>query len=265
MARWATEEAGPAIDLNADVGEGTGAGRVGDDEGLIPLITSANVACGFHGGDPTLIRQTVELAKRYDVRVGAHPGYPDRVGFGRRAVGTMPAEIEADVLYQIGALRAFVEAAGMRMQHVKLHGALYHRAVEDAAVARAVARVVTSVDRSLILVGLAGSAILEAGRQEGLRVAAEGFADRAYRADGRLVPRGTAGAVITDRAQALEQALGIVRGRIKSAEGTEVVLEVDTICVHGDTPGAVEMARHLRAGLERAGVALRPLEQVLAC
>jgi UPF0271 protein len=248
------------IDLNCDVGESFGAYRLGNDERLMPLITSANIACGYHAGDPLVMDRTVCLAARHGVSTGAHPGFPDRVGFGRRAMQLTPGEIENDVLYQVGALAAFARSVGAELAHVKPHGALYNMAAKDAQVARAVVRGVARVDQNLILVGLAGSALVEAAREAGLRAACEGFADRAYEADGSLRSRKLEGAVIHDPQAAAERAVRIARdGVVIAYTGEEIALQVDTICVHGDTSGAVEIVTAIRRRLEEAGVEIASL------
>jgi 5-oxoprolinase (ATP-hydrolysing) subunit A len=249
------------IDLNADLGEAYGAWEMGDDEGILAFVTSANVACGFHAGDPGVIDRTVALAARAGVAVGAHPSHHDLRGFGRRTIVADPREVEADVLYQVGAVAAFARSRGVPLVHVKPHGALYNQAVQDEALARAIARGVARAGPALVLVGSATSAVMRrAAEAEGLRFAAEAFADRAYRSDGTLVPRGTAGAVVTDHREAAERAVRIARDRrITAVDGGEVPLEADTLCLHGDTPGAVEHARAVRAALESAGVAVRAL------
>jgi UPF0271 protein len=248
------------IDLNADVGESFGAWRIGDDEALIPLITSANVACGGHAGDPLTIQRAVSIASENGVAVGAHPGYPDLAGFGRRQLEMPRDELEASLIYQIGAVAAFARAAGTELRHVKAHGALYNLAARDQAVAETIARAVRRISESLVLVGLAGSALLEAGRAAGLGVAAEAFCDRAYEADGSLRSRTLPGSVVSSADAAAAQAVRIVRdGRVTAFDGTEVAVAADTICVHGDTPGAVDFARAIRAALADAGVALAPL------
>ena len=249
------------IDLNADLGEGYGAYAMGDDEGILRYVTSANVACGFHAGDPQVIDRTVALAVKAGVAVGAHPSHHDRRGFGRRNIDADPAEVEADVVYQVGAVLAFARSHGTRLVHVKPHGALYNQAALDEALARAIARGVARVSRDLVLVGAASSAALRgAAAAEGLRFAAEAFADRAYAPGGALVPRGRPGAVITDSAEAAARAVRIARaGRITAIDGSEIALAADTICLHGDTPGALEHARAVRAALETAGVRVRAL------
>ena len=245
------------IDLNCDMGESFGAYTIGDDDAVMRSITSANVACGFHAGDPSVIRRTLRLAKAHGVAVGAHPGFPDLVGFGRREIKATAAEVEDAVLYQVSALAGMAAAEGLTLQHVKAHGALYNMAVRDAALARAIARAVAQFDRSLILFGLPGSHLLTAGRAEGLPVAAEGFADRAYEPDGALVSRRTPGAVIHDAARVVDRVLRMVRDRVvEVTDGSMLSFDVVTICVHGDTPGAADLVAKVKAGLEAAGVAL---------
>lgn len=248
------------VDLNSDVGESFGAWTSGDDKALIPLVTSVNVACGFHAGDPLVIERTVAVAVRSGASVGAHPGYPDLAGFGRREMEMTPAELEAAVVYQVGAVGAFVRAAGAELRHVKPHGALYNRAAVDASVADSIAHAVRRVSRDLILVGLAGSVMLEAGRAAGLRVAAEAFADRAYEPDGHLRSRGLPDAVHASPAVAAAQAVSIVRdGRATAHDGSTVVIRADTICIHGDTPHAPEFARAIRSALTEAGLTIAAL------
>ena len=250
-------DASARIDLNADVGESLGAWSLGEDEALIPLVTSVNVAAGFHAGDPVVIARTVDLAVRAGVAVGAHPGYPDLAGFGRRAMDLSPAEVEAAVIYQVGAVAAFAAAAGTTLRHVKAHGALYNRAAADPVVAAAIARAVRRCSSSLVLVGLAGSAIVAAGREAGLEVAEEAFADRGYAPDGSLLPRGGRGAVLDDPAAAAAQALAIVAGSVIASDGSRLRVRADTLCVHGDLPGAAARAQAVRDALLAAGVELR--------
>jgi UPF0271 protein len=248
------------IDLNSDVGESFGAYRLGDDDAVIASISSANVACGFHAGDPAVMRRTVQLARDAGVAIGAHPGFPDLGGFGRREMRASPREVEDMVVYQIGALMAIARAEGARVAHVKAHGALYNMAVRDGALADAIARGVASVDPGLLLFGLPGSELLRAGRDAGLAVVAEGFADRAYQADGSLVPRTASGAVVDDVDEVVRRSMRLVReGRVASIDGGDLAMPVQTLCVHGDTPGAAALARQLRAGLESRGVAVRPV------
>ena len=248
------------VDLNADVGEGFGAWGIGEDDRLIPVVTSVNVACGFHAGDPMTIRRTVELAATHGVAVGAHPGYPDLAGFGRRHLDMSPDEVEAAVVYQVGAVAAFATRAGVALRHVKPHGALYNEAARDRELADAIARAIRSVSPSLVLVGLAGSQLLEAGRASGLVVAAEAFADRAYEADGSLRSRRLPDSLLDDPAAAADQAISIVRdGRVVASDGSTVSIDARTLCVHGDAPGAAERAIAVRAALARAGIAVQAI------
>jgi 5-oxoprolinase (ATP-hydrolysing) subunit A len=248
------------IDLNSDVGESFGAWSLGADEALMPAISSANIACGFHAGDAGVMRRTVELARANGVAVGAHPGFQDLAGFGRREMRCTPREVEDLVVYQVGALAAVAAAQGLRLQHVKAHGALYNMACVDQALAAAIARATASLDDSLVLFGLPGSHLLLEGRRAGLPVASEVFADRAYLADGTLVPRSRAGSVIHDPAEVVQRAVRMTRDRsVMSVEGTPVPLEVDTICVHGDTPGAAALAGAIRRALEANGVRVESL------
>ena len=243
------------IDLNGDVGESFGAYEIGHDAELIPILTSVNIACGFHAGDPGVMRATVALAREHGTNIGAHPGFPDLVGFGRRELKATPREVEDLVAYQIGALAAIAATQGMRLSHVKPHGALYNMAARDPDLADAIARATAAVDRSLLLFGLPGSKSLDAARRHGVRAISEAFADRAYRADGSLVPRSEPGAVIEDARQVVERAVAIARERIVlAADGTRVSLDVETICVHGDTPGAAELASRIRQALIDVGI-----------
>lgn len=246
------------IDLNSDLGEGFGPFRVGADDALFPLISSANVACGFHGGDSLMMEQTVARAKAQGVAVGAHPGYPDRAGFGRRAMAATPAEIRADVLYQIAAFAGFCRAAGVSMQHVKAHGALYNQAVGDRAVADAIAQAVRDVDTDVRFFAIPGSALEAAGHAAGLTVVREAFADRAYLADGSLVPRSRPGAVIEDADLVAERMVRLVRhGEIETIDGRVMAMQADTICIHSDTPSAVVLAETITARFAVEGIAIR--------
>lgn len=246
------------VDLNADVGESFGAHHIGCDAGLMKAITSANIAAGFHGGDPSVLRETVRLAKEHGVAVGAHPGFQDLAGFGRREMRLTAREAEDLVLYQVAAVAGVAAADGVKLRHVKPHGALYNMAARDAQLAGAIARAVAAVDRSLILYGLPNSELLRAGRAAGLRIAAEGFADRAYEPDGALVARRKPGAVIEDPDVVVARSLRLVKEHMVAAsDGTPLTLHIDTLCVHGDTPGADRLAARLREGLENAGVIVR--------
>jgi len=248
------------IDINADLGEAFGAWTMGQDEALLAAITSASVACGYHAGDPVVMRRTVGLARAHGVAVGAHPGFPDLVGFGRRELAATPEEVEAFVLYQISALAGIARAAGVRLQHVKPHGALYAMACRDRTLADAIARAVAALDPTLILFGLPGSALIDAGREAGLAVAAEVFADRAYQPDGSLASRRRPGSVVHDPAIVVSRAVRMARDReITATDGSVITVEADTVCVHGDTDGAAGLALQVRRGLERAGIEVRPL------
>jgi 5-oxoprolinase (ATP-hydrolysing) subunit A len=252
------------VDLNSDLGESFGPWPMGQDEALMSSITSANVACGFHAGDAGVMRETIALAKQHGVAVGAHPGFPDLVGFGRREMQASPREVEDYVLYQISALAGMAATQGVRLQHVKAHGALYNQACRDLSLAAAIARAVAAFDSSLILLGLPGSALLRAGEAAGLRVAAEVFADRAYDPDGSLTSRRKPGAVIHDAAQVVDRAVRMVRDReVIAVDGTPVALDVDTICLHGDTPGSAELARQVKQGLVDAGIRVGALQTTL--
>jgi len=243
-----------SIDLNADVGEGC------DDESLLPFLTSANVACGMHAGSPSLMDRTVALALERGVRVGAHPGYDDRANFGRRELDVPNDEVENLVLYQVAALDGFVRARGGRLSHVKAHGALYNRAAREIDLARAIARGIRRYRQDLVLVGLAGSRLLDAAEELGLSAAGEAFADRRYLPNGALMPRSQAGSVLTDPGAAAAQALQIARdGFVTASDGSRVAVAARTLCLHGDTPGAPRIAATVREQLERAGIAVAPL------
>ena len=247
------------MDLNSDLGEGYGRWALGDDTALLEVVTSANVACGFHAGDPATIDRTVRAAVERGVSVGAQVSYPDLAGFGRREMDVAPADLTADVLYQLGALEAFARAAGSRVRYVKPHGALYNRIARDPVQAAAVVEAVRRYDPALPLLTLPGSAAMDAARDAGVPAVAEGFADRAYTADGRLVSRRDPGAVLHDPDQVAARALVMAtEHRVEAVDGTQVAVEVRSLCVHGDTPGAVDLARQVRAALERAGVTLEP-------
>ena len=249
---------GVLIDVNADLGESFGRWTLGDDAALMKSITSANVACGYHAGDPVTMRRTVRLAVEAGVAIGAHPGFPDLTGFGRRNMAMAAGEVEDMVLYQVGALAAIAAAEGARLQHVKVHGALYNMAVRDRALASAIANAVRAADSTLLIFGPPGSELVRAAADAGLRAAAEGFADRSYEPDGSLTRRDLPGAVIHDLHIVVERAIRMVRdGVVRTRAGGDIPMRVDTICAHGDTPGSAELARHLRLELERAGVTVK--------
>jgi UPF0271 protein len=248
------------IDINCDMGESFGPWKMGADAEVMPNITSANIACGAHAGDPGVMRRTVRLARQHGVSVGAHPGFADLQGFGRREFQADPADVEDSLIAQIGALRAIAGAEGAAVRHVKAHGALYNMAARDRRLADAIARAIKAVDPELVMFALPKSPMIDAAAAAGLRAAAEGFADRAYEPDGSLTPRSRSGAVIHDPSLVVERAVRMVRdGVVLTPGGAEIALKIDTICVHGDTPGAPELTRRIRAGLEAAGVDVRPL------
>jgi UPF0271 protein len=243
------------IDLNGDLGESFGAWRMGDDDALLAQLSSANIACGFHAGDPDIMRHTVAQAIAHGVAIGAHVSLPDLQGFGRREFSMTAAEVHALTLYQIGALHAFTRAVGTRLAHVKPHGALYNMAARDTVLANAIARAVRDFNPQLRLFGLAGSALIAAGSALGLNVVAEGFVDRRYRADGSLQPRREPDAVIDDIELATAQALGLARdGEVLALDGQKVPLQIDTLCLHGDGVHAVQLACSVRGALEAAGM-----------
>jgi UPF0271 protein len=245
------------VDLNSDLGEGYGHWALGDDAALLEVVTSANVACGFHAGDPATIDRTVRTAVERGVAVGAQVSYPDLVGFGRREIDVPPDELTADVLYQLGALEAFAKAAGSRVRYVKPHGALYNRIARDPVQAAAVVEAIRRYDPALPLLTLPGSVAMEAAGEAGIPSVGEGFADRAYTAEGRLVSRREPGAVLHDPEQVAARAVVMAtEHRVEAAGGEQVAVEVRSLCVHGDTPGAVDLARAVRTALEHAGVTL---------
>lgn len=257
------------VDLNCDCGESFGPWRMGADVDLFAHVTSANIACGFHAGDPMTMASTILEAARQGVAIGAHPGLPDLVGFGRREMKVTPHEVYTMVLYQVAALGGMAstyhgisqQAAytrGQALLHVKPHGALYNMAAGDRRLADMIAKAVADYDPGLVLVGLAGSELLRAGEARGLRVASEVFADRNYLPDGSLVPRSREDAIVTDESHAIERAVRMVTdGRVTAVDGTEIAVRADTICIHGDGPHAVPFARGLRAALEAAGVTVK--------
>ena len=247
------------VDVNCDLGESFGRYQLGEQEEVLKYVTSANIACGFHAGDPTVMRKTVALAVENDVRIGAHPSFPDLIGFGRRQMQVAPHEAYDMVVYQIGALDAFLRLHNTQLQHVKPHGALYNMAAVDPSLAEAIAQAVKDVSPSLVLYGLAGSELTKAGEKLGLTVAHEVFADRTYQPDGTLTPRTEANALITDEQQSLDQIRQMVmEGSVRAVDGTIVKLQADTICVHGDSPHAVAFARRIYNDLRKNGVNVQP-------
>jgi UPF0271 protein len=253
----------PRFDFNCDMGESFGAWKMGLDAEVIPFITSANIACGFHAGDPATMRRTVAMAEARGVGIGAHPGFPDLQGFGRRNLAATADEVRDDLVYQIGALQAFTRAK--KLQHVKPHGALYNMAVPGGDLARAIGDAVLQVDPEMLLVVLAGSKWAGEAERMGLRVAREAFADRALNADGTLVPRSRPGAVIHDTRQVIERSVRLAtEGTVVAITGEVIEVQADTLCLHGDTPDAVKLASALRQALEQAGVTLAPMGSDLA-
>ncbi len=252
------------VDLNADLGESFGAYTVGMDEEVLKYITSANVACGFHAGDPVVMQKTVDLAKKNETAVGAHPGFPDLMGFGRRNLNISPAEACAYIKYQVGALKAFTHAAGIPLQHVKPHGAFYNMAAVNNDLAEAICRGIYEVNPELILLGLAGSAHIRAAEKVGLRAASEVFADRGYMEDGTLVPRKMPGAMIHDRKQAIARTVRMVKeGCVETVTGKVIPIRADSICVHGDNPDAIGFVKEIRETLENEGVTVTSIQNVL--
>jgi UPF0271 protein len=243
------------IDINCDMGESFGIYSIGNDAAIMPYITSANIACGLHAGDPAHIDRAVQQAKQYGVHIGAHPGYPDLQGFGRRPMDMEPDELEAFIIYQVAALAGFCKANSVELTHVKPHGALYNQSARDQALAATVAKAISRFSHNLVLVGLAGSLSIDAGVEAGLKVAAEAFVDRTYNPDGSLRSRRLPGALITNLEDALKQALNLVnKGVLIVRQGISSEVKVDTLCLHGDNPSAVDIAKTVRTGIEKAGV-----------
>ncbi|MBG9737337.1 LamB/YcsF family protein [Paenibacillus alvei] len=246
------------IDINCDMGESFGAYRLGSDEAILPFVTSVNIACGFHAGDPTVMRRTVAAALERGAAIGAHPGLPDLAGFGRRNLDITPEEAYDMVVYQVGALYGFVTAAGGQMQHVKPHGALYNMAASDYALAEAIARAVHDLNPELVLFGLSGSELIKAGQAVGLRCAHEVFADRTYQRDSSLTPRREANALITDTEEAVQQVIRMVKeGVVYAVQGIDVAIQADTVCIHGDGAHAFAFAQSLRQRLSEEGIVMQ--------
>lgn len=252
------------VDLNADLGESFGNYKCGMDEEVIKYISSANIACGFHASDPLVMDETVHMAKDGAVAIGAHPGYPDLVGFGRRNMNVGPKELKAMVQYQVGALKAFCTAHDAELQHVKPHGAMYNMAAKDETLAAAIAEGILEVDPGLILLGLSGSKLLTIAEKEGLKTASEVFADRAYQADGSLVPRSFKGAVILDEETAVSRTVRMIKqGIVTTIEGYEIPISADSVCLHGDGEKAVLFARLLHDELVKEGIDIMPIAEVI--
>jgi UPF0271 protein len=252
------------IDLNTDAGESFGRWRLVDESELFKYVSSANIACGFHAGDPASIWGSVRTAKSLGVAVGAHPGFPDLMGFGRREMIVDLVELEAYVIYQLGALEAFLRVEGVRMQHVKPHGALYNMAWVREDYARAIVEAVASYDRGLIIVAPYGSQVVRVAEEQGLKTAYEAFIDRGYLPDGRLAPRGAPGALISSVSEAVERALSIIdKGVVRAVDGSLVEVRAHTLCIHGDSPKAVEFARSVNSMLKEFGVEIKPISEVV--
>lgn len=251
------------IDLNCDMGESYGAWTMGHDDDILPYVTSANIACGYHAGDPSTMRRTVAAALKNEVALGAHPSLPDLQGFGRRVMDITPSEAYDIVVYQVGALAAVAASQGGRLHHVKPHGALYNMACKNRELATAIAQAVRDVDGSLVLYALASSVQVEAAQEVGLQVAQEVFADRTYQDDGSLTSRKQADAMIVDPDTALRQVVRMVtEGKVESVQGIDIPVQADTLCIHGDQPGALVFARAICAGLQQAGIGLRTIERL---
>ena len=253
-----------AIDLNCDLGESFGNYKLGMDEQVIPFISSANVACGYHASDPVVMEKTIRLAKEAGIEVGAHPGFPDLMGFGRRNMAVSPAEARAYTLYQLGALDAFLKAQGMQMQHVKPHGAMYNMAAKDYALAEAICGAIKDYNPELIVLALAGGELLHAAQDMGLKAASEYFTDRAYEADGSLRNRRLPGAMITDEEEAIERLIRMIREhKVRTWDGQDIELEGNSVCVHGDGVKALEFVQKIRERLSEEGIAIKPLREIL--
>lgn len=249
------------IDLNSDLGESYGVYTIGMDADVIQHVSSANIACGYHAGDPIVMDRTVALAVEYGVGIGAHPGFPDLLGFGRRNIVVSPTEAKHYVIYQVGALAAFAAAHGAKLQHVKTHGALYNMAAKDYKLARAICEGIASVDPNLIILGLANSEWTQAGKDVGVDMRSEIFADRAYRDDGTLVPRGQSGAIIHDKDVAIQRAIRMVKEhKVTSITGKEIQIIPDSMCVHGDNPMAVEFVRSIRKAFSDSGIQVKRMD-----
>ncbi len=249
------------VDLNCDMGESFGAYTMGMDDQVIPYISSANIACGFHAGDPLVMEKTVELARCNGTAVGAHPGFPDLQGFGRRNLQVTPQEAKAYILYQTGALYAICRAHEIPLKHIKPHGALYNMAAKDYTLARAIAEGISQIDENLVFLGLCNSMMQKAAREVGIPFASEVFADRAYQEDGTLVPRSQEGAMITDEDLAVSRVIRMIKDhKVTSISGKEISIQPDSVCIHGDSPKALAFARKIRESLEKEGIAVWPLE-----
>lgn len=249
------------IDINCDLGESYGNFKFGMDEKIMPFISSANIACGFHAGDPVVMKKTIKLALKHNVGIGAHPSYPDLQGFGRRDLKMSYEELYTSVLYQVAALKGMTEALGGKLNHVKAHGALYNQAAKNEEVANAIIDAIKAIDGRLIVFGLANSLFIDIAKRKGLEIANEVFADRAYMDDGSLVPRNVEGAVIHDPETAKERALEMVKGSIKCISGNQISMNADTLCIHGDNPSAIELAKRIHHYLTSKGVEINKISR----
>jgi 5-oxoprolinase (ATP-hydrolysing) subunit A len=253
------------VDLNCDLGESFGAYTIGMDEQVIPYISSANIACGYHASDPVVMQKTIKLAKENGIGVGAHPGFPDLMGFGRRNMNVSPSEVKAYVQYQIGALYAFCKAAHLPLSHVKPHGALYNMAGKDYKLAKAICEGILEFDSDLILMALSGSEMMNAAKDTGLKAAKEVFADRAYEEDGSLVARSKPGAMITDEDTAIQRVIRMIQeGKVTAVTGKDISIEADSVCVHGDGAKALEFVKKIRTALKTAEIRVLPLSVILS-
>jgi UPF0271 protein len=252
------------VDLNSDLGESFGRYTLGMDDRIIPLITSANVACGYHASDPVVMERTIKMAKEAGIRVGAHPGFPDLMGFGRRNMNVSPAEAKAYTLYQLGALDAFCKANGVKMQHVKPHGAFYNMAAKDYALSKAICEAIASYDSDLIVMALCGGELLRAATDMGLRAASEVFADRGYEEDGTLVDRRKEGAMITDEEEAIARVVRMIKEqKVTAVTGKDIPIRADSVCVHGDGEKALAFVEKIRSVLTAEGIEICPLEKIV--
>lgn len=252
------------VDLNSDIGESMGVYKVGLDEEIVKYISSANIACGWHAGDPLVMEKTIDVSRDFNVKIGAHPGFMDMMGFGRRNISVSPEEFKSYVKYQLGAIMGIAKSKGQKIEHLKAHGSMYNLASKDIGLAMALAEAVHEIDRDIILVGLSNSEILKAGKRVGIRVASEVFADRVYNSDGSLVSRNTAGAVIEDESFAVARVLKMVNcGVVKAIDGQDIEIKADTICVHGDNPKAVEFAKSIRMALQNSGISIVSMGEVI--
>lgn len=253
------------IDLNCDLGESFGNYKIGMDEEVIPLISSANVACGYHASDPIVMQKTIAMTKKFGTAVGAHPGFPDLMGFGRRNLSVSPAEAKAYTLYQLGALDAFCRTQGVKLQHVKPHGALYNMAAKDYELARGICEAIYEFDKDLIVLALSGGQLIRAGQDIGLRTALEFFSDRAYEEDGTLVNRRKEGAVITDENEALARVVRMIKeNKLTAITGKDISIKADSVCVHGDGVKALEFVKKIREKLTDEQIAIKPLAEIVS-